>query len=198
MALGPTLGGLLISGTGNILSVFYVTAMLHTFYLLMAVFVVPESLTKEAALANIEAARVKAEQDTIILAKQEETMTPAQKRIYRILRTAFFPLSPLAIFIPRKVEGSRRRDWNLTAIAITYGLIVLLVVRGTSFHAELASNIRVSAPGFIPIQIPICQLYLSMGLGTIRILAQCGWSHARNQPDDNSSRYLGPSKSGPP
>jgi MFS family permease len=141
IALGPTLGGLLISETGDLLSVFYIAAALHVIYLLMALFVVPESLTKEAALANAEVATMKAEQDAVLLAKQEENMAPTRKRIHRALRTAFFFLSPLNIFIPHKVEGSRRRDWNLTAVAIGYGLITLLLVSLALFRAELPSNI---------------------------------------------------------
>ena len=62
MALGPTLGGLLISRTNNILSVFYAAATLHATYALLALFVVPESLTKERAKANAEQARQRAEQ----------------------------------------------------------------------------------------------------------------------------------------
>jgi MFS family permease len=142
IALGPTLGGLLISETGDLLSVFYIAAALHVVYLFMALFVVPESLTKEAALENAEVARMKAEQDAILLAKQEENMTPARKRIHRILRTAFFFLSPLDIFVPHNVEGSRRREWNLTAVAISYGLVVLLMVKLVFFHAELPSDIH--------------------------------------------------------
>ena len=141
IALGPTLGGLLISATGDLLSVFYVAATLHVFYLLMALFVVPESLTKEAALANAEVARLKAEQDAIALAKEEENMAPTRKRIHRALRTAFFFLSPLDIFIPYKVESSRGRNWNLTAIAISYGLVTLLMVRLSFFHVEISSKI---------------------------------------------------------
>jgi len=141
IALGPTLGGLLISETGDLLSVFYIAAALHLTYLFMALFVVPESLTKEAALANAEVSRMKAEQDAILLAKQEENMSPTRKRIHRALRTALFFLSPLDIFIPRKAERSGRRNWNLTAIAMSYGLITLLIVRLAFFHAGLPSNI---------------------------------------------------------
>ena len=128
VAIGPTLGGLLISHTGNLLSVFYVSAGVHTAYLLCALFVVPESLTKEAALANKEAARVKKEQDAITLAKKEENMNPIHRRMDQTLRTVFFFFSPLSILMPYKSETSRRRDWNLTILAASYGLMTLLIV----------------------------------------------------------------------
>ena len=129
MALGPTLAGLIISQTGDLLTPFYISTTIHATYLLMALLVIPESLTKDAALANAEAAKLKKEQDALKLAKQEENMTHTYKWIHRTLRAIFFFLSPLAIFIPQNVENSRRRDWNMTAVAISYGLVILLMVR---------------------------------------------------------------------
>lgn len=127
VAVGPALGGVLISKTGDLLSVFYLSAALHATYFLCALFIVPESLTKRAAAANVEAARRKGEEDAIKLARKQENMTPIRKRMDQILRRVFFFFSPLSIFLPSKIPVSRRRDWNLTLLAISYGFVTLLM-----------------------------------------------------------------------
>ncbi|PVF98942.1 MFS general substrate transporter [Serendipita vermifera] len=123
MVFGPTLGGLMVSRTNNLLSVFYMTASTHIFYLVMALFVVPESLPKEAQLANREEARKKAD-----AAKNEphwNDLSPPE-RIQRALGKIFFFLSPLDIFLPRSSDGTRRR-WNLTILALSYGVMTILM-----------------------------------------------------------------------
>lgn len=129
MALGPTLGGLLISSTNNLLSVFYAAAALHATYALLALFVVPESLTKEKARANGEQARQRAERDREARSAEDRKPATVLDKILRVIRPAFFFLKPLAVIMPHKIEGTRRRDWNLTLLAISYGLVTLLLVR---------------------------------------------------------------------
>ncbi|KAK9455402.1 major facilitator superfamily domain-containing protein [Dipodascopsis uninucleata] len=47
LAIGPTLSGLLISKTGNILSYFYVGLFMQILFALLVIFVVPESLSRK-------------------------------------------------------------------------------------------------------------------------------------------------------
>ncbi|WVQ75612.1 hypothetical protein IAR50_005241 [Cryptococcus sp. DSM 104548] len=64
-ATGPVLGSLLISYTGNIMTPFYVNILIHSVYIVLILFLLPESLssearvilTKNAALAKDAAAR---------------------------------------------------------------------------------------------------------------------------------------------
>jgi MFS family permease len=134
VAIGPTIGGLLISSTNNILSVFYVAAGLHATYMLLMLFVVPESLTKEMAYANSEQAKQRAERARE--AREVREMREAEngkpitlsRRLGRSLRVIFFFMKPLTIVLPHRIEGTRRRDWNLTMLAISYGMITLLTV----------------------------------------------------------------------
>lgn len=189
IAVGPTLGGLLISKTGDLLSVFYFSAALHVIYLLFSLFVVPESLTKEAALANVEAARVKKGQDAISLAKKEENMGPVHKRVDRTLRTVFFFFSPLAIFIPSKPKAPRRRrDWNLTLLAISYGLVTLLMVGAQ--NCVLLSKLMIKFSGFISIQVSIRNLCLWVGFPRVGLLAQRYWYHASTASYFYPPRYV--------
>ncbi|TYJ58953.1 hypothetical protein B9479_000389 [Cryptococcus floricola] len=64
-ATGPVLGSMLISYTGNIMTPFYVNVLIHSVYIILILFLLPESLssearvilTKNAALAKDAAAR---------------------------------------------------------------------------------------------------------------------------------------------
>ncbi|CAG7846393.1 SubName: Full=Uncharacterized protein {ECO:0000313/EMBL:CCA73304.1} [Serendipita indica DSM 11827] len=127
MACGPLIGAQLISWSGDLLSVFYLAALVHFTYLLLTIFILPESLTKERAAANTEQARKQAE-DKKLRRQQEvwQDMSVVQ-RILRVLGHVFFFLEPLSIFVPRKRGPGGRRNWNLLIIAITYGCVALIV-----------------------------------------------------------------------
>lgn len=113
-ALGPTFGGLLIRATGKTISVFYVATSLHLFYALLIWLIIPESLT--------HAQRRKS------AIKHHESDPQAG-----VLRRLFGFLSPLSVFLPEMNGADRnplkqsKRDWNLTLIAVTYGLTLSLM-----------------------------------------------------------------------
>lgn len=126
MALGPTMGGVLISVTNNILSVFYLSIVLHMVYAILVWFFIPESLHKNQMIAS--RLRHKEELNTLKVSR-EGVAAGFTVRFKR----AFEFLSPLALFVPPRVEEEHpvrgwKRDWNLTFVAAAYGLVVLIIV----------------------------------------------------------------------
>ena len=124
MALGPTLGSLLIRFTGRALSVFYVAGCLHLMYSIMVWFIIPESLTKgQMELAQTRYANsLRADPDNSLNA-----------RFSRTARRLFTFLMPLAILGPIEKEPGntlkgRKKDWNLTLLAVAYGFTVATLV----------------------------------------------------------------------
>ena len=125
IALGPTIGGLLIRFTGQVLSVFYLAGCLHLIYFFLVWFIIPESLAKghmELAKARYADSLPRADPDHSLVA-----------RFARILRRLFSFLSLLETLGPiEKVPGNtlkgRRRDWNLTLLAVACGFTSALTV----------------------------------------------------------------------
>ena len=129
MALGPTLGGLLIRFTGHVLSVFYAAGLIHFVYACMVWFVVPESLS----LQRMKRLRRKymAEADG--------------RRVHGVVKRLFAFLSPLSLLMPEmgdQKQGNdnsltrKGRDWNLVLVAASYGCTVMHIV-GVLFIAAL-------------------------------------------------------------
>ena len=124
MALGPTLGGLLIRFTGQVLSVFYVEGCVHLMHCFLIWFIIPESLTNgQMELAKTRYAdSLRADLDSSLDA-----------RFTRNAQRFFSFLIPLAILGPtEKGPGNslrgRRKDWNLTLLAVAYGFTVAMMV----------------------------------------------------------------------
>jgi len=44
-----------------------------------------------------------------------------------VLKRAFSVLSPLALFLPARVEGKKHRDWSLTFLALGYGIVLSIM-----------------------------------------------------------------------
>jgi hypothetical protein len=124
IALGPTLGSLLIHFTGQVLSVFYMAGCLHLMYSLMVWFIIPESLPK----GQMELA--KARYANSVPANPDSRL---DARFARIVRRLFSFLVPLTILGPtenksRSALKGRRKDWNLTLLAVAYSLTVAMMV----------------------------------------------------------------------
>ncbi|KAJ7244045.1 major facilitator superfamily domain-containing protein [Mycena rebaudengoi] len=122
IALGPTIGGVLVRFSGNVLSVIYLAAAVHATILCFAWFILPESLTG----TQMHTAAIQHEENLRLLAIQKPTPLLAIKR-------SFAFLEPLTILLPRPVErdssGShlgRKRDWNLTLLALSYGIVLTI------------------------------------------------------------------------
>nr|XP_019043904.1 hypothetical protein I302_07179 [Kwoniella bestiolae CBS 10118]OCF22834.1 hypothetical protein I302_07179 [Kwoniella bestiolae CBS 10118] len=132
-ALGPVLGSMLITWSGDIMTPFYVNAIIYTLYIPLIVFLLPESLSSEARAQLAKNAK---------LAKEEASKRDQLEREWEN-ETPFLPdgqgeetdplklfgfLQPLSIFIPSRKEGERHRDWNLTVVGA--GLFFMSMVFG--------------------------------------------------------------------
>ncbi|KAG9040367.1 hypothetical protein FS837_000736 [Tulasnella sp. UAMH 9824] len=138
IALGPTLGSLLIRVTGDLLTPFYLALAGHILATLYMWLVLPESLSAEDMARN----RQKRE---IILQEQAEALRQSRRSgswrdkllAFKFLLT---PFEPVLLFWPRKREvgqPGRGRDWNLTLIATAYG-IMLSFVALSAFKTQYA------------------------------------------------------------
>ncbi|KAJ6497032.1 major facilitator superfamily domain-containing protein [Mycena vitilis] len=124
IGIGPTIGGLLIRFSGNLLSVFYLATVIHGAFALMCLIALPESLTK----TQMQAASVQYHESLRLLDEQERTLLTRIQRIFTFLK-------PLLIFFPEPVERhsntnplkGRKWDWNLTLIAMAYGFTISIM-----------------------------------------------------------------------
>lgn len=138
IALGPTLGSLLVRVTGDLLTPFYIALVGHILAVLYMWLVIPESLSEEDMARNRE-------KREIILQEQAEALRQSRRsgswreRLWA-LRFFLTPFEPVMLFWPRKREvgrPGRGREWNLTLIAIAYG-IMLSFVSLSAFKAQYA------------------------------------------------------------
>lgn len=152
MALGPTVGALLIRVTHNTLSVFYLAICTHTLYALIVWFILPESRS-----TRLQQGSRKAREDETRRAR--EGTNPAVKRL--LWHGGLFTfLSPLSVLAPAQVEDSasnplkkRRRDWSLAFAVVAYGCTISLIVSKLLFPlAELLLRARV---GWSDLQISV-------------------------------------------
>ncbi|KAM6500295.1 Major facilitator superfamily domain containing protein [Amanita muscaria] len=109
VAIGPAISSLLIRSTGQLLSVFFLSACLHLAYALAVLFMVPESLTKQ----KMQASRKK---------HQEQFREAPAKSVATYMKGLFRFLAPLTVLAPSKSTRTGGKDWSLTLIALGYGL----------------------------------------------------------------------------
>jgi hypothetical protein len=113
MALGPTLGSLLIHATGRPLTVFYAAASGHLVYALLIWLLVPESRPRDEM-------------------RRSRAKYAAEAATVGFWNRAFAFLSPLAVFWPapanKRSPLKARRDWGLVLIAVGYGLTISIMV----------------------------------------------------------------------
>ena len=127
MALGPTLGGLLIKYTGNLLLPFYFAAFMHFIYAIAIWNFVPESLTEKQMAEARSKHTAKIEQQRALDIDSRRSI------LLRRADTLFTSLSPLKLFLsPPFKKGQNpmnpKRDWNLSFIALSYGGVIMLMV----------------------------------------------------------------------
>ena len=151
MSAGPTIGGLLIRLTGQTIVVFYLGTAIHCMYALLVWTVVPESLSPALMRANRRRKREEEEREL------RGEVIPAGRA-----RKLFKFLSPLSVFAPAEVEvegsgtGSltkKRKDWNLTFLAVAYGFSVLIMVRSHTFLEDGITKLKSIPPTRPPTNI---------------------------------------------
>ncbi|KAI0362392.1 MFS general substrate transporter [Trametes cingulata] len=124
MAIGPTLGGLVIRFTNQFISVFYIAAALHLVYALLIWFVIPESLHP----SERQAARVRQRVE-----EEQYRAAHAHGGLLVLLKRMFAFLTPLMLFLPIEMnEGGtpskgKRRDWSLCLVIMAYGFTISLM-----------------------------------------------------------------------
>lgn len=99
---------------------------MHVIYATLVWFIIPESLSQNQMAASRDRHQ---EELTKLREEREGVVVGVLVRIKRI----FGFLSPLAILVPRPVEGGnplkcRKRDWNLTLVAAAYGFTIMTMV----------------------------------------------------------------------
>ncbi|TFK55076.1 MFS general substrate transporter [Heliocybe sulcata] len=105
-AIGPSLGGLLVRFTQDLLSLFYIALFVDVLYAATVWFVIPESLTETEMRVNAERHRRRGEEG---------------KKGWWVVSL----LSPLSVFVPVRKEKGKGRDWNLMLVAGAFGLVIL-------------------------------------------------------------------------
>ncbi|EIW85094.1 MFS general substrate transporter [Coniophora puteana RWD-64-598 SS2] len=137
MALGPLIGGILISTTGQTLSVFYLAAAVHAAYIVFINAIVPESLTPARRVAARAAHRSAALKKAAAAKIQVRSV-----RLLSVLAGILGFLTPLAVLGPITVsdkQGRAKRNWSLLYLAVSYGLTVSIIA-SMPFKFQYASK----------------------------------------------------------
>ncbi|PWY98522.1 hypothetical protein BCV70DRAFT_201832 [Testicularia cyperi] len=133
LALGPTLGGLMVKHTNYVLAIFWLTLAIHVVYAIGICTVIPESTS---AAFRVKAAKEHQHSLRERKRKAEERKTaevqpllgssrtwegehrPFKKRVWKHVKLAFMnsflyaPLEPLSFLLPKKVLVESDRDEN--------------------------------------------------------------------------------------
>ena len=130
IAVGPTLGGLMVKRTNNILSPFYFALGVHLLYALFVGFVIPESTNEDnrrEAKADYEASRreMKRKAEARKTAELQPLLRSSNwegphrsfgKRLWKHTKVAFMnsilyaPLEPLSFLLPKKIQVEEEED----------------------------------------------------------------------------------------
>ncbi|KIK98704.1 hypothetical protein PAXRUDRAFT_9354 [Paxillus rubicundulus Ve08.2h10] len=132
VAIGPIVGGVLIRLTGTTMSVFYLATVLHSLYIFLAIFVLPESLTQ----ARGRGARL----------RHRKVNRADSNRTSRIFKGATNFLTPLVVLLPEHILAGNplkrsKGDWSLFLIAVCCGLV-------TTIHGSLSYKFQYAAATF--------------------------------------------------
>lgn len=166
MAVGPTIGSLLIRATKNILSVFYAAGLTHLLYAICVWFIIPESVSQ----LQMKHAKEKFEEEQLVL-ERERKSNPVAGWLIRLKRLFTF-LTPLAVFYPEKkvmpaeLSSSRKnstwrdRDWSLFCLVISYGCISSIVVSEKCVIYRNKLTAFYWALGIVFIQFSVCLIHI--------------------------------------
>lgn len=170
-AIGPTLGAFLIrhpfipvfspaigvhNGAPTVTSVFYVAAAASFINLMLAIFLFPESIVKKKAKAAAAAQS--------LVPTDSAVVDDAPNR--RDAGALGHFLSPLALFLPKTVNGSnggKYKDWSMTFLAVVLFGHLLSLVSPFARPVPQRAQLTVWHPGLLPAQISLRRARLRMG-----------------------------------
>ncbi|EKM82440.1 hypothetical protein AGABI1DRAFT_68063 [Agaricus bisporus var. burnettii JB137-S8] len=126
MAVGPTLGSLVIRSTGRLISIFYVSTGIHFLYALFVWFILPESLSLSYRLRAREKYAQRLRTDV-----SEDTASLGIRTLNAVKKLFGF-LAPLNVFFPEVKEMNnnplkKKRNWNLTLVGLAYFMVTSLM-----------------------------------------------------------------------
>ncbi|KAF5315849.1 hypothetical protein D9611_005020 [Ephemerocybe angulata] len=128
VAIGPTVGSVLIRATEQLISVFYLTLAVHLFYAVLIFIGLPEPLSE----SRMKQSQRKYAEELRVDAEEQATNGAPGWRVRA--RRLFRFLSPLSIFMPDfVVEGEanplkkKEKDWSLALLAVAYGCTISLI-----------------------------------------------------------------------
>ncbi|KLO08949.1 MFS general substrate transporter [Schizopora paradoxa] len=138
MALGPTIGGLLmrLSSSHSPSIVLYLTATVHAIYAIAVVTVVPEALSSTTKAENRRRRRESIAARNVNLSDVEELSFGSKVSVAtkQFFNKALGVVKPLAVIAPIVVyddavspQRSRHKDWSLTFIALAAALASLIL-----------------------------------------------------------------------
>jgi MFS family permease len=190
IAIGPVLGGYVISLTGNVLTPFYTSVVVCFVIVCAIIFLLPESHSKERQLGAREKHATKRE---LRKASRDEDVRESGDSFWRwsVTRVRHGAASlvafarPMAMLLPqrRPVEdidesagsGSTtttrkgKLDWNLTFVALAAALYSLMIVSarlGPQCVASLASWTDFACIGIVQYENPVHPVQIRLGSRT--------------------------------
>lgn len=185
LAIGPVLGSFIIARTGDVLSVFYFSTVLHSAMFLVVLLFLPESLSKAARSLLVKQAEERrlALKERDLAERQwegtgdddddgadanasgwsrlttDQAMRRSKGTARRMTRRALGFLAPLEIFLPGYAAEEddddatglptkgRKRNWNLTLLAIGYSGTLCLMVRSSPLFPSCPQRPRADSRG---------------------------------------------------
>nr|GAT48867.1 predicted protein [Mycena chlorophos] len=114
LGVGPLLGSLILRSTHDVILLFYLAGAVKAVQVLIAFFILPESLSPEKMQRAVELAAISSSADT------------QSSILQRIIHPVMFVLRPLSVLLPEKdADGKRGDDWNLLLLVVSEGLMLL-------------------------------------------------------------------------
>lgn len=140
MAIGPALGSMVIAATGEILSVFYLTALVHLCFVFYSqIMFLPPIATPLTSLFTVWILMPESlAQDKMGVTYRryfEARALSSARGSLRIVKKVVSTLDPLRVLVfpsehavPPRERTHEKRNYNLAYIAAAYGFSILLMV----------------------------------------------------------------------
>ncbi|KAF8550962.1 MFS general substrate transporter [Imleria badia] len=129
--LGPIIGSFIAERTGAVITVLYATTIVHLLYASIVWFLMPESVSDTSMIhaRNRYASK--------LVSAIDINASPFRRRIL-VFAKAFWDSFPLYVLAPKRSPNPRwKLDCDLTLLALSAGLINVIMVRGEVFQYGL-------------------------------------------------------------